>query len=195
MRSYIIKDLFINDLELCVGMRELNRLHLHYSPTSSNSYGLSSEYLRQEERKNFNFQWNHLLLRKNTTISQANLYLKSETGFSVQHDHAEPNLRLGLSGDWETRRYFVSYELSERYSGDYDDGSFHQKARLGIAPYIAPYGSLHTWLMLQFEHHPEEISSSKFRVTPLVRLFKGDYLTEFGIDDEKKLLFNLIVRY
>ena len=43
--------------------------------------------------------------------------------------------------------------------------------RIGWAPYEGSYGELHTWLMLQVEHLPENDDTTI--ITPLLRLFKG----------------------
>ena len=172
---------------------ELNRLHFHYSPSKDYSIGLASEYLRRDEEKRFNLQLNRLLFRKNRARSQANVYLKSQGGIALRGDDLEPNFHVAIAGDWETRRYFISYEVAGQYARDFDRGSFHQIARTGVAPYIGDYGSLHTWLMIQYEHHPEE--EDQYRVGPLLRVFKSDYLAEFGVDNQSELTFNLVIRY
>ena len=61
--------------------------------------------------------------------------------------------------DWETRKYFVSYSSNVIRSVAVD-GTFIQKARIGYAPYIAEYGSLHTWLMYETQHMPENSKSN-----------------------------------
>lgn len=175
---------------------EINRVHVHYSPSKNYSIGVASEYYRQDEIKTHNLQWNHLLLRRNTSKSQANIYLKTQGGVALKDSKYEPNIRMHVAGDWETRRYFTSYHVGGLYQGSFDKGSLHQGGRLGIAPYLGEYGELHTWLMIQAEHHPqEEDTSDKFRVTPLIRLFKGSFLAEIGVDDERKVLFNFIYRH
>lgn len=175
---------------------ERNRLHVHYSPNAYHSFGLSFDYIDERERYNTNFQWNHLMARKNTKHSQANLYLKTQFGIASQGDTKEPNVELGIAGDWETRRYFTSYSASTRYADSLNNGSFYQEGRIGIAPYIGGYNALHTWLMLQVEHHPEALDDdNQLIITPLVRLFKGDYLIELGINNNGDPLFNWVVRF
>ncbi len=170
--------------------------HYHYSPTAFESFGISLENYNESNRYDTNFQFNKLIKRKNTRTSQANLYLKTKAGLAFEGNNEYFNSHLGLAADWETRRYFTSYETALHYSDDLDNGSFHQQARVGIAPYIAEFGDLHTWLMLQVEHHPEEEQDSQqFIVTPLVRLFKGAYLTEFGINSNGNAIINLIIRF
>ena len=175
---------------------ELSRIHIHYSPNKNNSIGITSENYNESERYNINLQWNYLLGRKNTRNSQANLYLKNKTGVAFENDKKEPNISIGIAGDWETRRYFVSYEAVGHYARDLDNGSFHQSGRIGIAPYLAEYGSTHTWIMLQAEHHPEEKNKNNQVIfTLIMRILKGDYLGELGINTNGDAMFNWIVRF
>ncbi len=171
---------------------ETSRLHLHYSPTVNYSLGAVAEDYRNSERRDFNLQLNNLLLRRNTSNSQANLYSMIELGVATD-DSTEFNKALSFAGDWETRRYFTSYSASIQHAGAFDNGSFHQKGRVGIAPYLANFGSIHTWLMLQAEHHPEE--DKEFRIAPVIRLFKNQFLFEIGLDSEKDFIFNFIYRH
>jgi len=171
---------------------EKNRIHLHYSPTSSYSLGVVSEDFKNSNRKDFGFQLNNLLFRKNTSKSQTNVYSMIGLGLAKE-DSYELNKTLRFSGDWETRRYFTSYNFSLRHADSIDDGSFHQEGRVGVAPYLAEFGSIHTWLMLQAQHHPEE--AQEVRIAPIIRLFKDQFLFELGLDSEKDFIFNFIYRH
>lgn len=175
---------------------EHSRIHAHYSPNFYNSLGLVVEDFHEQDLYNVNVQWNYLLGRNNTQDSQANLYLRSQVGLAFLEGDQQFNSALGVAGDWETRRLFASYAANFRYTNQFDEGSFHQEARIGVAPYVAEYGGLHTWLMIQVEHHPSEFhAENEFVVTPLVRLFMGDYLAEFGVNSNGDFLFNWIVRF
>ena len=151
-----------------------NSAHVHYSPTAKTSVGYKLEYWRGEEMTLNAVQVNNLLKRWNTPDSQANLYLKS--GFGVAYSDAgdfdattSAAGFVGISADWEDRRYFVSYENRYTGAGKIAD-FFQQSARVGWAPYEGDYGDLHTWLMLRVEHMPE--ADDRFTVTPLIRVFK-----------------------
>ena len=171
--------------------------HIHYSPTAFYSVGYKTEYWRSNDYQIHALQLNNLLKRWNKRHSQANLYLKSGIGFAYS-DKAQFDSETafaaytGLAADWETRRYFVSYENRFTEAGDISD-EFRQKARIGIAPYIAEFGSLHTWLMLEARHAPE--ANDELVVTPLIRLFKGPSLGEAGIGSNGKILFNFVHRF
>ena len=65
--------------------------------------------------------------------------------------------------------------------------------RVGIAPYIAESGSFHTWLMLQTDHFPED--RRPWTVTPIIRVFKDEYLVEAGVANNGHPLFNLMITF
>ena len=175
---------------------QLSRLHGHYSPNINNSIGVAVERYHETGRYNVNLQWNYLLGRKNTKTSQANLYLKTQGGIAIEDGKTQPNASIGIAGDWETRRYFASYEAVGRYAGEFNAGSFHHKARIGIAPYVAEYGGLHLWIMVQADHNLEALDQdNRLIFTPLIRVFKGDYLGEFGVNTNGDVMVNWIVRF
>ncbi|WP_222872708.1 hypothetical protein [Hankyongella ginsenosidimutans] len=62
-------------------------------------------------------------------------------------------------------------------SGDLTE-SFTQSGRLGIAPYVANTGALHTWFMIEFDQRTD--LPDKVGVTPLLRFFTGSALLETG---------------
>ena len=132
-----------------------------------------------------------MLHRRNTKESQANIYLKGAIGLA-DNDNTYGAASAGIAIDWETRRYFTSYE--NRYlTTEPIENNFDQKARIGIAPYIGNYGDLHTWLMLEAQHTPE--ADDKFELTPLIRLFKGAHLIEGGISFDGNATANYIKRF
>jgi len=174
-----------------------NTLHWHYSPTPNYSVGYKGEYWREEEWQFHGIQVNYLAKRWNMPQAQANLYLKAGAGMAYQDaqgkDHASRAAGFaGVAADWETRRYFVSYENRVTEAGDIAR-FYQQRGRVGIAPYIGDYGGLHTWLMLQVDHLPEMDDPVKF--TPLVRFFKDEYMTEIGANEDGDVLFNFIIRF
>ena len=176
---------------------ENNSLHTHYSLTSYYSIGYALDYWREEEWTMHSVQGAWLLKRWNETEMQANLYFRGAAGaafsdFEDFEDEVEPAAFGILSFDAENRRLYGSYEGRYTEAGDIFDG-FEQKARVGIAPYIAEYGALHTWVMLQVDHRPESDDSLVW--TPMLRFFKGDILIEIGISDSEEVLFNAMIRF
>ena len=171
-----------------------NSLHIHYSPSYKYSVGYKGEYFREDQITLNGLQLNNLVKRWNLPAAQGNLYLKSSIGHANKSGENELYGFAGVAGDFETRKYFISYE-NRYYKSDGDIlSNFEQSARIGIAPYVAGYGSLHTWLMLQASHQPE-IEGDEVIATPLIRFFKGANLAEFGVSSNKKILFNFIARF
>lgn len=176
---------------------DYSNLHAHYSPSYQYSVGYLYENWRDEEWLFNAVQFNRLVQRWNLPAAQANVYLKSGLGLSQRYANNQPREQgfagfAGVAMDWENRRFFVSYE--NRYRNFNSLGKFFmQRARLGIAPYVADYGDLHSWLMLRVDHRPTRFDST--RVTALLRVFKGDYLAEIGVDEDGHALFNWVVQF
>jgi hypothetical protein len=69
-----------------------------------------------------------------------------------------------------------------------------QAVRAGFAPYEGDSGELHTWLMLEIDHRPED--QDAVTATPLVRFFKGPMLVELGYNlNVNQPLFNFTYRF
>ena len=172
-------------------------LHVHYSPSAKYSLGYKLEYWRDDKYTINALQINNLLKRWNGFDSQANFWLKS--GIGVAHsdrdrftDKTEAAAFTGIAVDWENRRFFISYENRYTEAGAFGD-FYMQSARIGVTPYIGKYGDLHTWLMLEVDHKPED--EDRLTLTPMVRFFKGVHLVEVGLSDRGRILFNWIIRY
>ena len=174
---------------------DFSSFHAHYSPTFQDSIGLYSERNWGEDWHFTGVQYNRLVKRWNTPGSQANLYFKAAAGQADPFgDGADVEAAgfVGVAADWETRRWFVSYEARAYDLGFTQDA--RQSARIGVAPYIGDYGDLHTWLMLQVENNPE--ADTPTTLTPLVRFFYDVQLLEIGYTPEhEELMLNWIVRF
>lgn len=169
----------------------------HYSPTAFYAIGYNAEYWREDKFQIHALHMNNLLKRWNGEGSQANFYLQTGVGAAYSDEdefdsHTEFVAFAGISTDWETRRYFVSYQNRYVDAGNIAD-SFSQRFKIGIAPYLAEYGSLHTWLMLEARHAPE--ADDQLVLTPIVRLFSGPNLLETGLSDDGDVQFNFVHRF
>lgn len=135
------------------------------------------------ERRSAGVVANVLLLRRNTEDSQANVYLMGGIGPSwvrragLAGRDTQASGFAGAEADWETRRYFVGASAKLSIVGNNTQAGW--RTRVGIAPYVANSGSLHTWLMLQVGR--SAIAGRETEVTPLVRMFKGPVLVEAGV--------------
>lgn len=134
-------------------------------------------------------QANWLVRRWNEKTSQANLYLGAGGG-------VEKNARLAglgsIEADWESRRLYTS--------GQYQSIGFSRnpaiqsmKLRAGFAPYLAEYTELHSWFILELSRTPR--MERKTEITPLIRIFYRNILTEFGRSVGGDFKFNFMVHY
>lgn len=129
---------------------------------------------------------------------QANLYGFGAVGAAVdvRGDRGyAPAAFLGAMADWETRRWFLAYRAQFFEAGDIER-AIAQIGRIGFAPYVGDAGDLHTWLMVEIDHRPE--NPRAFGVTPLLRFFKGPALLELGLsvtDDTPQPLANFTFRF
>jgi hypothetical protein len=96
----------------------------------------------------------------------------------------------GVFGDWETRRWFTSfgYQHTKTREGDYDD----QFLQLGVAPYLGEYGDLHTWLMVKAR---KKTRHDDWAAYPVLKLFKGGFLVEFGYHPKAEWDIHLVQRF
>lgn len=169
-----------------------NSSHIHYSPSIYTSIGWRHEYLRDTKAHVDAIQMNNLLKRWNKPNEQANFYIKSGIGVARDDGEYEPAAFTGIAVDWETRRYFTSYENRFFWADDIDKFAKH-KARVGVAPYVGDYGDLHTWVMLETEYQPG--AEDDFSVTPLVRFFKDTTMLEAGYNFDGAVQLNFIQRF
>ncbi|MEO0974886.1 MAG: hypothetical protein AAFX85_17495 [Pseudomonadota bacterium] len=153
----------------------------HYTLDRSTSLGWRSEWDRQGEFALHGPQATRLLHRWYGNEYQANFYAYVAAGLAHGVDSNPAAARFGaLTGviaDWETRRWFASYRSRLVEAGDVG-GNFGHAVRTGFAPYLGDTGALHTWLMVEVDHRPE--NGEPVGVTPLLRLFKGEALLEMG---------------
>ena len=182
---------------------DINSAHVHYTPDPKHSIGLRVIYDRDDDFVYTGAQVNRLIKRWNRPDSQANIYgmisaglVTDETSSAFAKDDDVGGF-IGLAADWETRRYFVSARAEHWERGRFGDESAYH-GRLGIAPYVAGTGALHTWLMIEGHHRPESSGLNKednLGATALLRFFKGPSLLEVGVDDQGEPMLNYIHRF
>ena len=158
-------------------------IYYHYSPTYKFSIGLETMQNKVFSTNETNIRFTYLLNRKNTKISQRNLYFQSAISTK------DNNYTYGIHGDWETRRYFIGFDYKEvKNIIDYTDNHI----QLGVAPYLGEYGDLHTWFMLKTKKN----SINNKQITyPVVKFFKGNVLLELGYDKKTEWDFHLMYRF
>jgi hypothetical protein len=153
-----------------------------YTPSAKYSLGLRSEFDGEFDQQFQGVSLNYLAYRKNSADGQANVYLLTSAGVASK-DRASigrgtsAGVGGGLEADWENRRFLVLGQV-KGFAANGIDKSIGWRGRVGVAPYVAEYGDLHTWMMLQVDHKPD--SKDPVLVTGLVRFFKGPVLVEIG---------------
>jgi hypothetical protein len=164
-----------------------------YTFTPTNAFGL---YVKQDQNGKeilmLSPEFNTLLKRWNFEDGQGNIFNMSGAGVAYYKGNTQPALWTAFLADYESRRWFLSYEPRFFYDGDIEK-SFWQSARVGIAPYLAKYNELNTWIMLQVDHHPAK--HDHFVATPLLRFFYQSYLFEVGYSSNKHIMINWQVQF
>lgn len=165
--------------------RYKDSVYYHYSPTFKYSLGIEAITEKQRDSDQAYARATYLLNRKNTRHSQRNLYLHSGLSSRGLDEHF-----YGVFGDWETRRWFTSfgYQHTKTRNGDYDD----QFLQLGVAPYLGEYGDLHTWLMVKARKNTRHDGWAAY---PVLKLFKGGFLVEFGYHPKAEWDIHLVQRF
>ncbi|MES2985214.1 MAG: heavy metal-responsive transcriptional regulator [Pseudomonadota bacterium] len=137
-------------------------------------------------------QLNSLIKRWNLEDGQGNIF--NMTGVGITHDgnRNAASAWTSILADYETRRVFTSYEARAMHASGIET-SLSQRARVGVAPYIANYDDLNTWLMLQVDHHPAK--DDTLVVTPLVRFFYKTTLVEAGYSSNDHLMLNAVLQF
>lgn len=161
--------------------REWSDLNVNYSVTNRYSLGASLFY-REGKDTTATFgvaQYNYLLKRWNEKESQANVYLSGGLGGRTDSDHGDAAAGYGgVEADYETRRIYTLASAETMQSAD-GVGFSRLRGRAGVAPYLARFESLHTWLVLQVDYMPELKTDTS--VTPLVRFFYDNFALEAGV--------------
>lgn len=156
-------------------------LQLNYSTSNRQSLGVSSFYREgRESSATFGIgQYNYLVRRWNELDAQANVNLS--LGGGGRHDSRENEALAGyaaLEGDYETRRIYSQLAAETLQSGSGVHFSRY-RGRAGVAPYLAPFDGVQTWIILQVDYMPEMRDS--LRVTPVGRFFYNNVACEAGV--------------
>jgi|FLYM01.1.fsa_nt_gi hypothetical protein len=159
-------------------------MSLVYSPKSWMSVGVVSEEFAQErDYTSLHLGW--LVQRWNLEGAQGNIYLFGGPG----DDFA----RLGAQVDFETRKIYSALKYTERrdYSGFglLDDRA---EAAFGIAPYLANYSELNTWVIMKVMMSE---NFSRVDYMPHLRFFYRNFLWEVGMGFDGMAQLNFMVRF
>lgn len=137
-------------------------------------------------------QLNTLIKRWNLPDGQGNIFSMTGGGIARQGSNSQPAVWAALLADYETRRWFFSYEPRLMYAGNIEK-SFWQRAHVGFAPYLATYDQLNTWFLIRVDHHPAK--REHVVVTPLIRFFYKTIWLEAGYSSNNHVMVNWTVQF
>lgn len=138
---------------------------------------------------------NHLLWRKNTENSQANIYLLSGVGMvdsEIDKKDTREAYMGGVEVDWETRTIYTALKHYQFSSPALTDISMTQ-ARVGFSPFESGFEQLQSWFMVQAM--VMEKVDPKVIITPMLRFFYQNVLWEVGSSTRGEWMLNLMVHY
>jgi len=136
-----------------------------------------------------------LLKRWNAPSSQGNIYATFAGGLRSFDDGAKKNEAAFLSevqADWEDRRLYTLGKVSVMKSKS-ADAIYAAKTRVGVAPYLAEFTELNTWMILELEDTFEDGKNPS--LTPYIRLFYNNFLTELGYSLDGKVKMNFMTHF
>lgn len=136
-----------------------------------------------------------LAFRDNEAGRQTNLYLGVGIGGLLNHDvraekvnKAQVASALFVDADTETRAWYGAFRLEKVRGGDQDLSYF--RLRGGVAPFLAEFSSLHTWIILQADY---DLWRKQGKLSPMLRFFFQNVLWELGSSLNGAFQFNWTV--
>lgn len=153
-------------------------LELNYSFTSDTAAAINLIEIEKSDSK-LRFilpQVNHKFFRRNAPESQANLYGSLGLGGVREDGGSELAGIAAIQADYETRRIYTLIAGEHIQTDNLNLNRF--RYRFGVAPYLADFEDLNTWLIGQVEYTPQ--LDEEWTVVPMVRFFYSNYLLEVG---------------
>lgn len=159
-------------------MPDRKELELNYSFSPDSAAALN---LIELERKDSTLKFvlpqiNHKFFRRNAPESQANLYGSLGLGGVRREGDSDIAGVASFQADYETRRIYTLLAGEHLQTDGLNLNRF--RYRFGVAPYLADFEDLNTWLIGQVEYTPQ--LDEEWTITPMVRLFYHNYLVEVG---------------
>jgi len=181
---------------------------LYFARTLSHRFALGVHYFGYREDKGVlpeeNYylgQLSFLVKRWNKPRSQGNIYLSLAPGLGVKKLSEGENKQsfshyTEIQADWENRRYYVLGKLSHLWPRE-NNQEWSERLwavyRAGFAPYLAEFDELNTWII--FEAKQDLIGEANFDISPLIRIFYSNVLTEVGYSLRGNVSFNFMTHF
>ncbi len=159
---------------------------------------IGASYMRMDmmdgEMKTTIPQLNILAKRWNELDSQANIYMIGGFGSYEFDDGSNSRTKTtalaGLETDWESRKYYLSAKLTGLWPS-IDENTYVQTYRAGISAYPAEFDEMSSWLILDVQHINRR--ERELTVTPVIRLFYRNVLTEVGASFTGDWMLNFMI--
>jgi hypothetical protein len=138
---------------------------------------------------------NVLLGRWNEENQQSNFYFSAGYGRYWQRlmnesDDAKTAFYspvVILDADTESRTIYASVHHERINFNDAQGPLAYSRFRIGLSPYLADYGSLHSWALIQWDY---DHWRQKGSVSTLLRFFFRNVLWEMGVSYQGQIQFN-----
>lgn len=131
---------------------------------------------------------NLLAHRWNGEAYQANIYVHGGAGYSRLSRGSV--FHGGVTADIEDRRLYFLAQWDILRNSERTEATFW-KARVGFAPYITGFDSLHSWLIL--EANRKSLGDGRVDLVPTLRFFYQNVLWEVGSSLGGEIHFNYII--
>lgn len=157
-------------------------IETHYSLTYKDAIGVRMIDNKIYKKPIFMGKYNRLIKRWNMPRSQGNIYLSTGAGWGEKKEILP---YAYMQADWETRRWYTLV-MTEYLGGEVP---FSRTAmRGGVAPYLAEFDSIHTWLIVQLSRTKTE-NKEEWSLIPVIRIFQDTILVELGSNFKDQMFF------
>lgn len=176
---------------------KMSDLLLTYS--LSHEMALGVNYLKEAKSEFYVPRINFLLQRWNYEDSQANIYLSLGTGYE-KFENKNYSVNLGeLVLDWETRKYYTYFQQTYLNRQNNQNSLLanlnysRSKLRLGVAPYLADFKDLSSWVIAQIDTNT--LNTNEVEMSQFLRFYYRNVLWEIGSNLDGKIKFNFMIHY
>ena len=157
---------------------------------------LGARALRQKEKAKDLFGYESYLgllaYRKNDERYQANLYVFGGLGAHSYRNKWGLASFAGAQADVEDRRFLMMHRfMADQFSKAED--RYQLLSRVGVAPYVARYDEINSWLIFEYEYNSRMKQQHNF--SPIARLFYRNVLLEAGSSFRGDWKFNFMVHF
>ena len=173
-----------------------NNVTVNLNYTLHRNVAIETSYIRKailgQQAEYGSLTLNTLVHRWNALNSQGNLYVIGGLGYGGATQSPGRVYVGGLQLDFETPQFYTA--IMSRYLHQDILSSVDGLLRVGVAPYIADYEGLQSWLVLQLSYNGN-LSRGDVKPVALLRMFFRTVLWELGSDINGQPWLQLMVHY